>query len=183
MKNLFFIIFLIGVFVGDSTFAEDGACLKKVFNTFCLGGPAKDLPPLNVQQPEEFMAKWQRKLGKEVTAKIPLYDDDFASFLYEGRRGHSILVGLNYARIISVNKYYDFHWSKYLELREKLEKKYGKPSDSSGFPLNSKTPESEVRLTWYQEGWRIGFDWDDRGELTYSVNDIFNEMYKPDEGL
>lgn len=119
-------LLLVVLFVGQEAAGGQDACLKLVFNRYCLGG---DINALLVQQPQP---QFQQPEGELL-----------AAIYQEGRE--RIYVMAYRGRIYKVlRQYYPATQIHFDDLYNILRSKYGSGEDRSRFPSYARTPSSKL---------------------------------------
>lgn len=125
---------------------EQSVCAKKVFNRFCLGGPAASL---------------------SVTGQTAPFEGEMV-ILDDGKRVHVQLRG---GQIVHVwREEPPGSWINYLEWRNKLIRVYGRGEERERFPPSARsrsarhnavvTGKGRAETRWEQDGWRVSVTWD-----------------------
>jgi len=119
----------------------DEACVKQVFNHYCLGGAAPSEPPV---------------------------DDDGTVKVNDNNGG--VLLTIKDARIVAVSRDISpADWLSFTDLKVKLVRLYSTATDISDFPLYATSRSSKLNAIragrgyaaarWQQNGWAVELDW------------------------
>ena len=170
-------LMLVVLFLGREAAGGQDACLKLVFNRYCLGG---DINALLVQQPQP---QFQQPEGELL-----------AAIYQEGRE--RIYVMAYRARIYKVlRQYYPATQIHFDDLYNILRSKYGSGEDRSRFPSYARTPSSKLGAIrrgdgqavhlWEpgDEGFHVELSWTREMGLTiaYYANDLADQVSRLSE--
>ena len=165
-------LLLLVLWVGREALGAQEACLKLVFNRYCLGG---EINALLLQQPQP---QFQQPEG-----------DLLAAIYQEGRE--RIYVMAYRGRIFKVlRQYYPATQLHFDDLYNILRSKYGSGEDRSRFPSYARTPSSKLGAIrrgdgqavhlWEgnDEGFRVELSWTREMGLTLSYidNDLADQV-------